>query len=581
MRFVFLFGIILFSNIFYAQENTFEWGKSVSGAMGNSVVSDADGNIISTGSFHNNGFLADFDPSPQGISTIGVEGDSGLYIQKLDSEGNLLWVKGIIINLLSAFPIDAGIDADNTGNIYVGGTFKGSADFDPGPGVHNMSSSPSSYGFYKYGVFMLKLDVYGNFIWAHSIVSAGDSSFGGLAIQNDHIFVTGWSRRTARLSSDPDEDLFPSNIGDIYIWGVPIFILKLDTDAGLIWKKALGTSHSAGYFDNSKSSSIAVDQNENVYITGDFKIGLNCNLYTGVYPNSSDEHYLASSSGSKKNIFVCKLDSSGDFVWAFDLSSEENDYGRGIAVSDNGDVVITGEGVSDIDFDPSSGVHIANLGVKGVFTLKVDINMNFQWVSTIHYSNSTDVDIDESGYIYTTGRNWVEVDANPGEGFYNLVEGGFIQKLNESGEFVWAHSSGIECTVCRPEDIYIDTSGFIYQTGTASANGDLDTTSNVFNPIMSGMYASKSNPNSPLNINDIIFNSKINLYPNPTYDNVFINKPNGLVIENLKIFNNLGQILFESNIDLTSFNLANFSAGLYIIRLKTSQGIISLRLIKQ
>src|SRR5438093_66577 len=53
-----------------------------------------------------------------------------------------------------------GIAVDGAGAIYTVGAFNDTADFDPGPGVFNLTSAGSS------DAFVSKLDSAGNLIWA-------------------------------------------------------------------------------------------------------------------------------------------------------------------------------------------------------------------------------------------------------------------------------------------------------------------------------------------------------------------------------------------------------------------------------
>ena len=64
----------------------------------------------------------------------------------------------------------------------------------------------------------------------------------------------------------------------------------------------------------------------------------------------------------------------------------------------------------------------------------------------------------------------------------------------------------------------------------------------------------------------------INLFPNPTEDNVFFSIPSSIKIESLKIYNSIGQLVYSQEINSISNNLlkidlTNFSNGIYLINL--------------
>lgn len=57
---------------------------------------------------------------------------------------------------------DLGIEVDGAGNVYTTGFFNGTADFDPGADVYNLTTTT----FTNHDVYVSKLDVNGNFVWA-------------------------------------------------------------------------------------------------------------------------------------------------------------------------------------------------------------------------------------------------------------------------------------------------------------------------------------------------------------------------------------------------------------------------------
>src|SRR5687768_15250710 len=81
---------------------------------------------------------------------------SGFYIGQ-----NLTWAKSIgsadedVCNSMAIDP---------SGNVYTTGSFRGTVDFDPGSGTHNLTSIGNSAD-----IFILKLDASGNFVWARSM----------------------------------------------------------------------------------------------------------------------------------------------------------------------------------------------------------------------------------------------------------------------------------------------------------------------------------------------------------------------------------------------------------------------------
>jgi hypothetical protein len=69
------------------------------------------------------------------------------------------------------------------------------------------------------------------------------------------------------------------------------------------------------------------------------------------------------------------------------------------------------------------------------------------------------------------------------------------------------------------------------------------------------------------------------IFPNPTSNIVTIQKPENLEVNEIRIFNIIGQLLYQQNwtpkIDLTSFSI-----GLLFIQFQTNEGIINKSVLK-
>jgi CSLREA domain-containing protein len=126
----------------------FLWGKSMGGTgmdSGYRIPVDSSGNVYTTGFFSG---IADFDPGT-GISNLTSVGSGDIFVSKLNSSGDFLWVKG-----MGGTSDDGGtgITVDSSGNVYTTGFFLGTADFDPGIGTSSLTSA----GIYD--IFISKLE---------------------------------------------------------------------------------------------------------------------------------------------------------------------------------------------------------------------------------------------------------------------------------------------------------------------------------------------------------------------------------------------------------------------------------------
>lgn len=88
-----------------------------------------------------------------------------------------------------------------------------------------------------------------------------------------------------------------------------------------------------------------------------------------------------------------------------------------------------------------------------------------------------------------------------------------------------------------------------------------------------------SNNNQAVLSNDsFALENKISLYPNPTRDILNIQFSNSIELEEVQIFNTLGQLVLTKN--KASFSIAILSKGVYAIKVKTSEGVIHKNFIK-
>ncbi len=250
------------------------------------------------------------------------------------------------------------MDAD--GYMYTAGFFGGIVDFDPGPGVENLTSTEI------YGMFIQKLDTNGDLIWVKQI---GDLDFPGgwnffdirLSITTDangNIYTTGAFGGTVDFDPGPDVQNFTA------IGVIDIFIQKLDADGNFLWIRQMGGANwECG-------NSIVADASGNVYTTGYFRGTADLDPGAGV------QNFTAAGYG---DIFIQKLDTDGNFLWAKHMGKTFNDEGTSIALDTDGNIYTTGFFGGTVDFDPGSDVqNFAAIGGKDIFVHKLDTAGNLK-----------------------------------------------------------------------------------------------------------------------------------------------------------------------------------------------------------
>jgi hypothetical protein len=431
---------------------------------GNAVAVDAAGNMYTTGYFQN---TTDFDPGI-GVSNLTSASLNGndVFVSKLDSSGDFVWAKR-----LGGTSTDTGnaVAVDAAGNVYTTGYFKGTADFDPGVGTSDLTSLGNQ------DVFVSKLDSSGNFVWAKSFGAGSDDDATGVAVDAaGNVYTTG----TFRSTVDFDPGAGTSNLTAVQ---PDVFVSKLDSSGNFVWAKSFGgTSTDNGF-------AIAVDAAGNVYTTGYFYV-------TADFDPGAGTSNLTST--GLQDIFVSKLDSSGNFVWAKSFGGTDTDIGNAVAVDGAGNVHTTGSYRSTADFDP--GVGLSNLTSVSAssdgFVSKLDSSGNFVWAKSFGGTNTEAgraVAVDAAGNVYTTGHFGETADFDPGAGTSNLTSGGvadgFVSKLDSSGNFVWAKRLG-GTNVQMPKAVAIDTAGNVYIAGDFQGTTDFDPGAGTSNMTSAGLY---------------------------------------------------------------------------------------------
>lgn len=458
----------------------FLWGKQFGAQgtdVGSSIALDSLSNVYTIGSFNN---TVDFDPGI-GVSNLSASSNSAdIFISKLDKNGDFMWVKQILSTQGSSGRY---ITLDSASNIYITGLFQGTADFDPGIMTNTLVSSGYT------DIFVSKLNRDGDFVWAKKI--GGDSLDYGTSIALDklgNIYITGWFQDT--VDFDPNTGVFnlTSHGSD------DIFISKFNNSGDFIWAKGFGNTLSE------RANSIKVDGLGNVYIASSFQGNVDFNPGIGIFNMSSM---------GNNDIFISKLDSGGNFVWAKQIGDVNNDFGYAIAIDEYENTYITGSFWGNVDFDPNIG--------------------------TFYLTSSTG--------------------------------SGFFLKLDVSGNLIWAKQIG-----GVGSSIVLDTYNNIYTTGMFSGSFDFDPSANVFNLTSFGSldtYVHKMSQQTSVNLNKDSITSIIKIYPNPNNGklNLIISNQK---FKNLKfeIYNCLGELVLKNIIEneKNSIDLTNQVDGIYFIK---------------
>ncbi len=321
------------------------------------------------------------------------------------------------------------VKADKDGNVYSGGWFNGAVDFNPGPDKYILTGDSTIVGTqisYTSNVFVSKVDAAGNFMWAKKFGGpvGGDRFLFGLTVDNwGNTYITGGY--VGEISFD---NITLTSTTTTY----DIFVAKLDSSGAVKWVKSVGnTKAKYGY-------AIAADGLGNVYTTG-------------YYQDTVSFGSFKLNPYGVQDIFVTKMDSDGNFLWAKGIGGTKADMAMYMTCDSLGYTYICGSFNTVVDFDPGvNTASLTSLGGNDAYILKLDPSGNFVWVNRmggVGNDQANGITLDRFGNIYTTGQFMGTADFDPDTlSSFNLTSKGntdiFIAKYDTTGKFVWAKSIG-------------------------------------------------------------------------------------------------------------------------------------------
>jgi uncharacterized repeat protein (TIGR01451 family) len=375
------------------------------------LIVGQDNFIYATGSF--GGDAVDFDPGP-GLDTISAQPYGDVFIMKISPQGDLEWVRtfGVPVPYLFYFLTEVGGDIamDSRGDLVIAGHFRGTIDFDPGPGVFNLTSGDSIVQ----DIFLLKLDTGGNFIWAKKADGKFSSPSVGPWYRNlelktdnwDNLFLAGQFAGIVDLDFGPGVQLFSSGPG-----GAPVsFLIKMDSLANFLWARS---------WEQLKFNSIdefSVLANGSVVMRGSFQDSLDFDPGPGIhmlYAPTSTPPFVHDAG------YVLKLNSAGNFVFAKAIG---NLWSRGgISTNDQGNILISGQFKAPFDMDPGPGIFM--LGGTGDVGYSLLLNSSGEFLYAQELGSFVnDVYLLDNNEMFAAGMFSDTIDLDIGPFYFNVIQ---------------------------------------------------------------------------------------------------------------------------------------------------------------
>lgn len=260
---------------------------------GNEINLSPDNKVLTIG-FANKGIAFD-------NITFSNPTNYGMFVSKHNSNGVLEWLK---LFSSTGEVSGRGISSDANGNALITGTFKGTLTL----GTTSLTATSTNGD-----VFIAKLDVNGNTLWAKKFGQIGENYARGIDSDSEgNIYVSGvYDTQIAlgavTLNSNGQRD---------------IFIAKFDSNGDVIWAKTIGST------GNDEGCEIEVNTNGNTFLTGS---------YTGTLALNG-ESFTAK---GLRDVFVAKIDKNGTYIWQKTMGSPQDDVNYAIGLNRANENVVT------------------------------------------------------------------------------------------------------------------------------------------------------------------------------------------------------------------------------------------------
>ena len=355
-----------------------------------------------------------------GTNFVGTSTTSDIVIFKLDTNGNVVWVKQQSFMNTSGNDTDPSLSVDSSGNIYVayytngttsGGTQLGSGD-----------------------IVVFKMNTNGILLWIRQQPVMNTSSFDtypSLSVDLDGNSYIAYYTSFGTVSGGTRN----SSSGDIVVF-------KMNTSGTLQWIRQERTMNTNNV---DQSPSISVDSSANIYV--------------------AYQTYGRTSGGTLKgfyDIVVFKMNTSGTLQWIRQQpimnSSSSSEY-PSISVDSSGNTYVAYYASGRVSGGTSSGSN-------DIVVFKIDTNGTLLWIKQEPIMNTSSIDwypsiaVDSVGNVYVTYITLGTVSGGTRFSGYNIV----VFQMDTNGSLLWIYqTSNINTnnTDYNPT-ICVDSSGNVY-----------------------------------------------------------------------------------------------------------------------
>jgi hypothetical protein len=372
---------------------------------------------------------------------------SSCHLMAQDAE--MQWVKGI-----GATPFEQvqAIVADDSGHVYVTGSFYGTLDFDPGPGTSFLTSAGNT------DVFVQKLNGNGELVWVYRLGGVGNDTSADLLLDGSgNLYLLG--NFSDNVDFDPGPGTLTLNEAD-----GSMFVQRVTPGGDLIWARQWGGAVSE------QAESMTIGPSDNLVVTGHFRGVAEFDPGPGSFPLTS----------ANDDIFLLSLSSAGTLIWAIQIGGPSDDVGIDVMADRRGNLYLLGQFDQAVDLDPGPGSFVLDAGiVQDLCVIKFSQGGTFRWAYQLGGDapiTGVNVGLQSDTVLYCSGRFRGVMDADPGPDSLMLHAGAgrafFCQTVDSAGQLRWAQTWG-HSPDADLRSMVVDTLGRAFFTGSFSDTLDM------------------------------------------------------------------------------------------------------------
>jgi hypothetical protein len=300
------------------------------------------------------------------------------------------------------------VAVDSQKNVYSAGDFQGVVSF----GGEALVASGD-----KADIVIAKHDRHGNPVWSKRFGDSSNQFAAKLVVDSDDNIV--FVGRVYGHTNFGGAELGAAGSGDIVV-------AKFDSDGDHLWSKIFGGK------DPERAERIAIAKDGDVILTGTFTSKV----------DFGDGPFV---SEGQRDAFVLRLDAdTGAHVFSRQIGGSGDDYGFGVDVGDDGEIVIAGRFEKSIKL----GGSLSSEGGTDMYVASLTAGGSVDWKRRFGGSGNEEVHdlvvLPDSGDIVLLGAMSGSVNFGPGKLTSEGARDIFVLGLESDGSALWSDNYGDE-----------------------------------------------------------------------------------------------------------------------------------------